>query len=186
MRLVMAPGYSSHLCADHLFNYVNSMVPQLQLLQPICYEGAREQYRYKLDKRDWEDFLLAHVRCFELGLRRDFPHTPYEDFFTVFPFVYMTLPVDESWNKYLRGKDFAQLQRLGNMDASVDTSAYQWAVRLHLAVAYRPTRNFRDYLDTFDGRKAMMQACVNRIHTHDLKCATADNTHRCDPDDVKN
>ena len=39
--------------------YVNSIVPQLQLIQPICYEGTREQYRYKLDARDWEDVLLA-------------------------------------------------------------------------------------------------------------------------------
>ena len=40
-------------------------------------------------------------------------------------------------------------------------------------------------LETVDGRKAMMQACVNRIYTDDLKCANADNTHRCDPEDVK-
>ena len=31
------------------YKYVNPMVPQWQLLQPICYECTRKQYRYKLD-----------------------------------------------------------------------------------------------------------------------------------------
>ena len=55
--------------------YVNPMVPQLQLLQQICYEGIREEYRYKLDGRDWEYVLLASVRCFEVGRRRYSPPT---------------------------------------------------------------------------------------------------------------
>ena len=71
------------------------------------------------------------------------------------------------------------------MDASVDTSAYQWVIRLRLAVAYCTNPKFRDYLETVEARKAMMVACVKRICTHVLKCANADNTRRCDPEDVK-
>ena len=48
--------------------YANHKVQQMQLLQPICYEGSREQYRYKLDERDREDVLIAPVRCFKVGL----------------------------------------------------------------------------------------------------------------------
>ena len=157
------------------------MVPQLQLLQHICYEGTQEQYRYKLDERDWEDVLLAQVRCFEVGLRRYSPQPPYEDIFAIFPFVYMALPVDWSWDSYLKGKDFTQLRRLGYMDASVDTPAYQLAIRLRLAEAYRTNPKFRDYLETVEAHKAMMVACVKRIYTHGLKCANADNTRRRDP-----
>ena len=93
------------------------MVPQLHLLQPIFYEGSREQYKYKHEP-DW-DVLLAPVRCFEVRLRRDYPSPLYEDIFAVFPFVYMALQVDGSWLDYLPGTDFTQLRRLGYMDASV-------------------------------------------------------------------
>ena len=78
-----------------------------------------------------------------------------------------------------------QLRLLGYMDASVDTQAYQWAIRLHLVVAYRTNPKFRDYLETVDGRKAIMVACAKRIYTHGIKCANADNTRKCDPKDVK-
>ena len=111
--------------------YVNTMTPQLQLLQPNCYEGVSEPYRYMLYERDCKDVLFAPVRCFEVGLRRDSP--PCEDIFAVFPFVCKALPVYVSWDKHLRCKDLTQLRRLGYMDASVDTSAYQRAVRLRPA-----------------------------------------------------
>ena len=155
------------------------------MLQPICYEGAREQYRYKLDELDWEDVLLEPVSCFEFGLKTDAPPPPYEDIFAIFPFVYMTIPVDGSWDDYLQGKDFTQLRRLGYMDASVDTPAYQLATRLRLAVAYRTNPRFQDYLETVEARKAMMFACVKRIHTNGIKCANAENTRGRDPQDVK-
>ena len=155
--------------------YFNPMVPQMQLLQPICYEGTCEQYRYKLDERDWEDFLLAQVRCFEVGHRRDSPPPPYEDIFAIFTCVYMALPVDGSWDSYLQGKDFTPWRRLGYMDASVDTPAYQLAIRLRLAEAYRTNPKFRNYLETVEARKAMMVACVRPIYTHGIKCANASN-----------
>ena len=44
------------------------------------------------------------------------------------------------------------------MDASVDTPAYQWAILLHLAEAYRANPMFRDYLENVEARKAMMVA----------------------------
>ena len=87
----------------------------------------------------------------------------YEDIFAIFPFVYLALPVDGSWDKFLQRKDFTQLRRLGYIDASVDTPAYQWAIRLRLAVAYHTNPKFRDYLETVEARKAMMIACVERI-----------------------
>ena len=92
--------------------YFNTMVPQLQLLQPICYEGTREQYRYKFVERDWEVVLIAPVRCFEVGLRLDSPPPPYDDIFAIFPFVYMCLPVAGSCDDYIQGKDFTQLLRM--------------------------------------------------------------------------
>ena len=58
------------------------------------------------------------------------------------------------------------------MNASADPSAYQWA-------------KFRDYLETVEARKAMMLACVERIYTHCLKCANADNTRKCDSEGFK-
>ena len=91
----------------------------------------------------------------------------------------MAMPVDGSWDNYLGVKDVVQLQRLGYMDASVDTSANQLVVRLRLAVAYLTNLKFLDYLETVEGRQAMMIACVNRIYTHGLKCANADNTRKC-------
>ena len=97
----------------------------------------------------------------------------------------MALPVDGSWDSYLQGKDFTPWRRLGYMDASVDTPAYQLAIRLRFAEAYRTNPKFRNYLETVEARKAMMVACVRRIYTHGLKCANADNTRRCYPEDVK-
>ena len=64
-------------------------------------------------------------------------------------------------------------------------AGYQWAIRLRIAVAYRTNPKFLDYLETVDARKAMMYACVKRIYTHGIKCANADNSRRCDPEDVK-
>ena len=133
--------------------YVNSMTPQLRLLQSICYEGSGEQYRYKLAERYWEDLLIAPVRCFKVGLRRDTQPPPYEDIFAVFHFVNLALPVNVSWDKYLRGKDFAQLRRLGYIDASVGTSAYQWTVRLRHAETCSVALKFRDYLETAEDPK---------------------------------
>ena len=89
------------------------MVPQLKLLQPICYEGTRKQYRYTLDERDWEDVLISPVGCFEVGLKRYSPPPPHEDIFAIFTFVYMALSLDGWWEDYLQGKDFTQLRRLG-------------------------------------------------------------------------
>ena len=51
-------------------------------------------------------------------------------------------------------------------------------------MTYRTNTKFRDYLDTVDARRAMMVACVKRIYTHGLKCANAENTRKCDPEDV--
>ena len=67
--------------------YFNSMTQRLRLLQTICCEGVSEQYRYKLDERDWEDVLIAPGRCFEVGLRRDSTPPHYDDILAIFPFV---------------------------------------------------------------------------------------------------
>ena len=96
----------------------------------------------------------------------------------------MTIPVDGSWDDYIQGNDFTQLRRLVYMDASVDMPAYQWAILIRLAEAYRSNPMFRDYLENVEARKAMMVACVKRIYTNGLKCANADNTGKCDPDNV--
>ena len=58
-------------------------------------------------------------------------------------------------------------------------------MRLRLAAAYRTNPKFRDYLKTVEARKAMMMACVKRIYTHGIKYDNADNTGKCDPEDVK-
>ena len=103
--------------------------------------------------RDWESGILAPVSCFGVGLRRYAAPQHYEDIFAVFTFVNLALPVNVSWDKYLRGKDFAQLRRLGYIDASVGTSAYQWTVRLRLAETCRVALKFRDYLETGEDPK---------------------------------
>ena len=118
---------------------------------------------------------MAQVRCFEFGLKRDSPHPSHGDIFAIFSFVYMALQVDGSWDSYLQGNDFTQWRRLGYMDASVDTQAYQLAIRLRLAEAYRTNPKFRNYLETVEARKAMMVACVRPIYTHGIKCANASN-----------
>ena len=49
--------------------------PQLRLLQPICYEGVSEQYRYKLDERDWEDVSLVTATASAKRREELYPHT---------------------------------------------------------------------------------------------------------------